>query len=488
MGELQTSLQIHKRMSHAKETGRYGGVRLSITAYSLGATEEVTGSKHVLEINGNLYMIDCGAWQGGPESGIKNREFEFPADKLSAIFLTHAHFDHCGLIPKMIKQGYKGKIYSTPATRDLSSIVMLDSAKIQKYEKGEPYYEEKDAIEAINHFRCHAYGKVKEVDENITYTAYDAGHILGSAMLDIAVPKKKGFISKLFGRNPKTHILYTGDLGRDSNPITHPPATDIPAPDYIFLESTYGDRTHETVEKSYDELVDTINGTIQRGGKVIIPSFAIERAQELIYHIKVLMADKRIPRVPVYIDSPMASNATGVFNIHPECFNDNLIDKFLSKGKNPFSVRSLEFVKDIQESIFIAESDKPCIVIAANGMCEAGRIINHLKFGIDNPKNTILIVGYMGEGTLGRKIVDGEEKVMIDKVEYNVLADVKRIHAFSAHADYKEIGKWLKKIDTSKLKKIFLVHGDKEAQAFLKKYLKKYKVEIVKAGESYILD
>lgn len=455
---------------------------MSIIAYSLGAVSEVTGSKHILEIDGLPYMIDCGAWQGAEDAQRRNKEFTFPIDKLQAVLLTHAHYDHCGLLPKLIRDGYTGTIRATPATRDLASIVMLDSAKIQKYEKAGPAYEEKDVIETINHFRCHAYRKEKVVDERLTYTMYDAGHILGSSMIDIKVGRKKNFFQKLIKKSDETvHILYTGDLGRKSNPITRKPDVDMPAPDYIFLESTYGNREHESLEHCYGELKAVINETIKRGGKVIIPSFAVERAQEIIYYIKRLMATDEIPRVPVYVDSPMASNATGVFNIHPECFNEKIINEFISKGKNPFSVRSLKFISDFRESQAVAKSNTSSIVIAANGMCEAGRIINHLKEGVENPKNTILIVGYMGEGTLGRKILDKEETLTIEGKDYKLKAEVHKINAFSAHADYNEITEWLSEIDTSKLKKIFLVHGDKEAQNFLKNHLegKNYKVEIV---------
>ena len=464
----------------------------NVYMFSLGSCEEVTGSKHILEINGVQYMIDCGMWQGNSYADKKNREFTFPVDKLQSIFLTHAHADHCCLLPKLVKDGYKGKIYSTPATRDLASIVMLDSARIQQYEKGGAYYEEKDCIETMNHFRCSVYGKEKKLNDNFKFTFYDAGHILGSSMLDISIPKYTNFFSKLIHKKSENrmHILFSGDLGRKNNPICKPPETDIPAPDYIYLESTYGAKIHESIDTVYQELAYVINRTIERGGKVIIPSFAVERAQELIYFIKVLMKQEKVPRVPVYIDSPMASNATGVFNIHPECFNNTIKNEFLSKGKNPFSVRTLKFISDFEESQKIAKSKKPAIVIAANGMCEAGRIINHLKYGVENPNNTILIVGYMSENTLGRKILNKEEKLIIDKKELTLKAEVQKINAFSAHADYKEMLEWLQTIDTSKLKKIFLVHGEKEAQKHFSEYLKSNgfkNVQIVKEGEVYKL-
>lgn len=456
---------------------------MSVLAYSLGAAETVTGSKHVLEVNGKIYFVDFGSWQGGAFFDELNKTFEFPADKIESIFISHAHYDHVGLLPKIVKNGYAGKIYSTPATRDLASIILFDSAKIQLHEKNGPIYEEKDVIEAMNHFRCAVYKKEKKINDNISITFYNAGHILGSAMIDINLKQRKWFKKK------DLHILYTGDLGRENNPICEPPATDMPAPDYIFMESTYGNRTHENIETVYQELTYIVNRTIERGGKVIIPSFAVERAQEIIYFLKVLMKEGKIPRVPVYVDSPMASNATGVFNIHPECFNSTIRDKFISQGKNPFSIRTLKFVSDYNESLSLAKSKKPAIVISASGMADNGRILSHLKYGIENPNNTILIVGYMAENTLGRKILDKCEKVTIDKQELTLKAEVQKINAFSAHADYKEMSDWLSKIDASKLKKIFLVHGEKDSQEFFKNHLTNlgYNVEIVKSGVNYKL-
>lgn len=460
-----------------------------IEFYSDGAAEEVTGSKHYLTINDKKILLDCGLWQGNEETVRKNSEYTFP-DDIYDVINSHAHADHCALLPLLIKQGYKGKIHSTPATRDLGSIIMLDSAKIQSYE-GIPIYTEQDCINTMNHYRCSVYEKEKKISDDIKYTFYDAGHILGSAMVDISVPKYTTFFEKIIHKKEdnRKHILFTGDLGRESNPICYPPATNMPAPEYIIMESTYGNKTHESLETVYQELAYMINRTIERGGKVIIPSFAIERAQELIYFIKVLMREDKIPKIPVWIDSPMAANATGIFNVHPECLNDDIKEKFISKGKNPFSVRTLKFINNYKESLKIAKSDKPCIVISCNGMCEAGRILNHLQYGISNKNNTILFVGYQAQGTLGRSILEKTEKITINKKEYEVKAEIHKINSFSAHADYKEITDWLSKIDTSKLKKIFLVHGEKDAQAFLKQHLEQqnYKVEIVKKNEVYKL-
>lgn len=462
-------------------------MKKQIICHSAGAAEEVTGSRHYLEYNGKKYEIDCGAFQGGSDA--ETRNCTDTLEQPDAVIISHSHYDHVGLLPRLIKEGYTGKVYSIPATRDLASIIMLDSAKIQSYDSKTPAYTEKDAIATMNHFSCFFYGKHKKINDDLTVTFYNAGHILGSAMIDMALPKYSG-LSKLFhNKNEKMHVLYTGDLGRDSNPLVNPPAIDMPAPDYIFMESTYGNKTHESLDTVYQELAYTINRTIERGGKVIIPSFAVERAQELIYFIKNLMADGKIPRIPVYIDSPMAVNATGVFSIHSECFNDSIRNNFIAKGKNPFSVKSLKYISSYQDSITIAKSKKPSIIISAQGMCEAGRIINHLKYGVSNPNNTILIVGYMCENTLGRRILNKDETIRIDGKDCKLKAEVQKINAFSAHADYKEMLDWLSKIDTSKLKKIFLVHGDTEAQEFFKSKLESndYKVEIVKKGENYKL-
>lgn len=461
----------------------------AIELFSKGACEEVTGSKHFLKLeNGKYVIVDYGAWQGNQETQQKNKDCEcpIPIESIETVVLTHAHFDHCGLLPKLVKAGYTGKIRSTPATRDLASIIMLDSAKIQKHDNHETDFEEADVVKTINQFRCHFYHKEKHIGDDLSITFYDAGHILGSALVDLKIKRKK-----LFGLIKKPmHILFTGDLGRDCNPVVNPPETNMPAPDYIVLESTYGNRTHENAGVALKEFANIINRTIEREGKVIIPTFAIERAQEIIYHLKTLMKDEKIPRVPVYVDSPMAVNATGVFNIHPECFNKSIQDNFISKGKNPFSVASLHCINDFKESITVARSRKPCIVLAASGMCEAGRILNHLQYGVQNSRNTILIVGYQGENTLGKEIQEKTRVIKINGEDYNLNAEVHSLSAFSSHSDFKETLNWLSKVDTSKLKKIFLVHGDPEAQDTLKKFLiaNNFKnVEIVKEGTVYSL-
>ena len=453
---------------------------MKINLYSKGAAETVTGSRHYIECGKTVVQIDSGMFQGKAEE--KNKEATFP--NVDAVILTHAHLDHIGMLPKQVKEGYEGKIYCTPATRDLATVVLNDSAKIQSYDKENPLYTDEDVVKTLNYFSCKMYEKEKKINNDISFKFYNAGHILGSSMIDLKINTKKF----LFGKK-EIHVLFSGDLGRNGNPLVSEPATNMPAPDYIVLESTYGDRTHKGYNTIEQELTYTINRTVDRGGKVIIPSFAVERTQELIFYIKKLMKEEKIPRVPMYIDSPMAVAATGVFSIHSESLNDNIRNNFVAKGKNPFTTKSLKFINSYEESLKIAKSKKPCIIISAQGMIEAGRIINHVKYGISDPNNTILFVGYMCEGTLGRKILDKEPVVTIDKKDYELKAEVQKIEAFSAHSDYKEMLEWLSKIDTSKLKKIFLVHGDKNAQEHFSKFLKDngFDNEIIKENIIYKL-
>ena len=469
---------------------------MAIKVFSLGAAQEVTGSKHVLEVNGRRIMIDCGAFQGKrKESDRKNREFDFDMDSLDAVILTHGHFDHCGLLPVLTKKGYSGNIFATPATRDIANLVMMDSARIQardaeflakqaakKHEKfhWKPLFDEEDCVKTANQIISVSYNRKMSVSRNVEMQFFDAGHILGSAFVSLDV----------FDGDRKINILYSGDIGRKQKPIIRNPAPDVPAPDYIFLESTYGNRKHEDSDFAMKELVKIVRETCEKKGKIIIPSFAIERAQELVFYLHLLTDQKKIPVVPIYVDSPMASNATSVFRVHPECYDSSVNEAFLKHHKNPFGFGSLTYTTSVEESKRLNKLEGPMIIISADGMCEAGRVLYHLANEIGNPKNTILIVGYMAEDTLGRKIRDGQKEVMILGDKYQVKAKVEQINAFSAHADYTEMLDWLNAIDTSNLKKIFLVHGEKGTTEFFQKFLQENgypNVEVVVAEKEYEL-
>ena len=467
-----------------------------ITMYSLGAAEEVTGSKHILEIDGHQIMIDCGAFQGKRQlSDTKNRDFDIAADKLDAVVLTHGHYDHCGLLPVLTKKGFTGNIYATPATRDIANLVMMDSARIQARDaeflakqankKGEkftwrPLFNEDDVVKTANQIISLSYNRKMYIAPNVSLELYDAGHILGSGFAYLTITNG----------SEETRVLFTGDIGRKEKPIIRNPAVNMPPPDYIVLESTYGNRKHEDAEFAMKELERVVRDTCSKKGKIIIPSFAIERAQELVFYLHLLTDRKKIPVIPIYVDSPMAANATSVFRVHPECYDESVNEAFLKHHKNPFGFGSLSFTTSVEESKSLNDKEGPMIIISADGMCEAGRVLYHLANEIGNERNTIVIVGYMAEYTLGRKIRDGEKEVKILGDMYHVNAKVEQINAFSAHADYTEMTDWLKTIDTSRLKNIFLVHGEKEAQEFFTDYLHQNgfpNVTTVKYDETYDL-
>ncbi|MDR2900099.1 MAG: MBL fold metallo-hydrolase [Treponema sp.] len=469
---------------------------MSITFYSLGAAEEVTGSKHVLEVDGKSYLIDCGAFQGKrAEADRKNRDFGIEADKIEACILTHGHYDHCGLLPLLTKNGFKGNIYATSATRDIANLIMMDSAHIQARDadylkrqhakKGEafdwqPLFDEADVIQTINQFISVSYHRPIIIGNGVSVEFYDSGHILGSSIAMVTVEQN----------GKKTRIAYSGDLGRKNKPIIRDPEL-IPAPDYLVMESTYGDRKHEPADDAMKQLADIAKRMVATKGKIIIPAFAIERTQELVYYFHLLFDQKIIPEIPIYVDSPMATNATTLFQLHPECYDDEVHDAFIKHHKNPFGFNSLHFTSSVDESKSLNNKEGPMIIISADGMCEAGRIQHHLIHNIKDPNTTILIVGFMAENTLGRRLNNREKEVKIHGQWFKVKAQIENINAFSAHADFEEMGNWLDEIDTSNLKKIFLVHGEPKVQPIFKDYLAKKgypNVEIVKYGKTYEAD
>ncbi len=468
---------------------------MEITLYSRGAAREVTGSRHFLKVNGETIQIDCGAFQGRrKETEDKNRAHFQDAGSVSAMVLTHGHYDHSGLIPLLVKKGFDGNIYSTPATRDIASLIMMDSARIQARDREylskqaakrgekfswEPLFTENDVVQAVHRFVTASYRRPFPVLSGVTCEFYDAGHILGSALAVFDVKN---------GDRP-TRIVFSGDLGRKNKPIIRDPQP-VPAPDYLVLESTYGDRLHENSGGAMDKLAAIVNAAVDRGGKIIIPAFAVERTQELVYYFHLLVDQHRIPDIPIYVDSPMATNATTIFQVHPECYDEEIHQAFLKHHKNPFGFNSLRYVMSVQESKELNKLREPAVIISADGMCEAGRILHHLANNIQDPRNTILIVGYMAEHTLGRRIKDGAPEVRILGSQYQVRARVEELSVFSAHADYREMGDYLKSLDLSRLKEIFLVHGEGEALFKFRTYLLDMgvpAVRIVEPGERYVL-
>jgi len=462
--------------------------------FSFGGAQEVTGSKHFLEFNGQQIMIDCGAFQGKrKEADEKNRNWPFDARKITSTILTHAHFDHCGLIPVLTQKGFTGNIYTTPASRDLASLIMMDSAHIQAKDieylkkkaakrgetfEAEPLYTEQDVVNALDYFVTISYHRPFFIGDGIKATFYDAGHILGSAMT----------VVELSRNGQRMRIGFSGDLGRKNLPILRDPET-IPDVDYLVMESTYGHRLHDPIDHAVDELADVVNRTVKRGGKIIIPAFAVERTQELVYFLHLLRNRNAIPKIPIFVDSPMATNATAIFRVHQECYDEETRHEFLDNHENPFGFGELRYITNVEESKRLNELKEPAIIISSSGMCEAGRILHHLAHNIENPNNTIMIVGFMAQNTLGRRIKEEQPVVKILGDTYRLRAEVVTMNAFSAHADYKEILDYVTQLDYKRLKRIFLVHGEPDAQANLKKLLEEqnYKTTIVKYGERYTL-
>ena len=442
----------------------------------LGAAREVTGSKHlVVTRSGKKIVLDCGMYQGkGMETDSLNRTLGFNPEDIDHIILTHAHIDHSGLIPYVYKLGFRGSVVCTNATRDLCSIMLADSGYIQEHDtythnkqrmrKGweplEPIYTKQDALDCMELFIGVPYDRKFRIDENIKVLFTNTGHMLGSGVASLEITE-----------DGRTQILaYTGDIGRPANRILSKPKG-FPQADILITESTYGDRLHKDTQESEDELLNIVRETcVNKGGKLIIPSFAVGRTQELVYSLNNFFNAGKLPRIDIYVDSPLAVNATDIFRLHPECFNNDILD-VMQKDPDPFGFNSLYYIKSTEDSKRINKLKQPCVVIAASGMMEAGRIKHHLANGISDPKNTILAVGYCSPRTLGARILRGESPVSIHGVSYEVKAEIRRLESFSGHGDYKEMLDYLECQDKSKLKKVFIVHGEYESQKGYMKHM-----------------
>jgi metallo-beta-lactamase family protein len=461
----------------------------------IGAAREVTGSKHLITTDsGKKILLDCGMFQGkGLETDSMNRDLMFDPSEIDHIILTHAHIDHSGLIPYVYKLGFRGSVICTNGTRDLCAIMLADSAFIQEHDtvtfnkrrvkKGlpqvTPIYTQADATACLKLFIGVPDEMKFRIDENIKVKFTNTGHMLGSGVANIEITEK-GKLKK---------IAYTGDIGRPVDLILAAPQP-FPQTDILITESTYGDRLHQDLKEDEDELLKVIIDTCTvKGGKLIIPAFSVGRTQEIVFTLNNFFNEGKLPKIDIFVDSPLAVNATAVFRMHPECFNKNFSDVLL-KDPDPFGFDNLFYINKVEDSKKLNSHKKPCVIISASGMMEAGRIKHHLANNISEPKNTILIVGYCAPTTLGAKIGRGDKEVSIFGTVYEVKAEVKKIESFSGHGDYKELISFLSCQDKSALSRLFIVHGEYETQ---KKYVSTLKgegfknIEIPAKGQEFIL-
>jgi len=468
---------------------------MQIKLMFLGAAQNVTGSRFLLQANGTRLLVDCGLYQ---ERHLKARNWEpFPvaANSIDAVLLTHAHLDHCGLLPKLVKEGFKGKIYCTAATSEIARIILLDSAKLheedaeykRKRHKREgrkgpfpdiPLYTIADAEACFPHFSPVEYKQSIMIGEDVKATFYDAGHVLGSSIIKVKVNRDGQYRS----------VVFSGDIGRPDRPIVHDP-TSCEEADYLLIESTYGDRIHQGPEDTKKTIAEIINSTKEAGGNIIVPSFALERSQEVLYYINELLLEGAIPHIMVFLDSPMAASITKVFQQHSELF-DKEMTELLRRHKSPFEFPGLNVVETTEQSKAINLIKGTVMVIAGSGMCTGGRIKHHLVNNITRPENTVMFVGYQANGTLGRRIVNGEKQVRILGQNYPVKARVVRVNGFSAHADKEELFKWLTALKKPP-RRLFVVHGEPQSAQHFADYVGQetgWKVSVPAYQEEIILD
>lgn len=461
-----------------------------------GAAREVTGSMHLIEVNGRRILLDCGLFQGRrADTYERNLHFPFDPATVDAVVLSHAHIDHSGNLPNLCKQGFSGNIWCTSATRNLCTYMLMDSGHIHEQDVAylnkqrrkrneppvEPLYTQADARASLDYFISAGFHRPVLVTDGVEVTFIPAGHILGAAMVQLDISEN--------GSGKQWRLVFSGDIGRSESPILHAPETFTDA-DIVIMESTYGDRLHESYDDARKHLRDVVNRVARRHGKLIIPAFAVGRTQELVYALNQLDACGDIPDIRVFVDSPLAVNATDVFRMHPEAWNDE-VQQFLVEGnrRSPFDYPQIEYVREVRRSKQLNHLSEPAIIISANGMVENGRILHHLKNNIEDARNTVLIVSFQAEETLGRRLKDGEKRVRIFGETFQVHADVESIEGYSAHADQRELLSWASSLDRRRLQRLFLVHGEPQAIDTLAQLMQQERfqdVAVPKRGESFV--
>ncbi len=438
-----------------------------------GADRTVTGSSHLIILDdGFKILLDCGLFQGKQAYVDEwNQHFSFDPKEINVMILSHAHIDHCGRIPKLTREGFTGEIYCTSATLDLVKIMLLDSAHIQvkdseyhnkkRVKKGlppiEPLYNPEDVGKAITQLKSVDYEQWFSIRNDVSFLLRDNGHILGSGSVSV----------KIGSPEKETVVGFTGDIGRPNRPILKDPVA-MPDCDYLISESTYGNRIHEKFPEDMDTFWNIIDDTcFQRKGKLIIPSFSVGRTQEIVYMLDQMVKLRAMTELPVYVDSPLSTNATNIYRSHPECFDED-IRNYILTDSNPFGWNNLTYITDVEQSKALNFDPRPCIIISASGMAEAGRIVHHIANNIEDPKNTLLFVGYCAQGTLGQRIRSGMNPIRVFGEEKKVNAKIAIMDSFSAHGDQKEMIDFLEPLNKSRIKKTFLVHGDYDAQTVFK--------------------
>lgn len=440
-----------------------------------GAARTVTGSMHLLTINGKQLLLDCGLYQGKrSEAYDRNKHLPFNAASIDACILSHAHIDHSGVLPILVKNGYRGSIYATSATRDLAATMLLDSAQIQENDvrhvnrlraaRGEPpfkpLYTRQDAVAAIDRFVSVEYHRPFEPLPGVQAMFRDSGHILGAAMVILDIDENRR----------KRRVVFSGDIGRKNLPILRDPESAEWA-DVLITEGTYGGRYHKPIENAQGDLAAIVSRTVERGGKLIVPAFAVGRTQELVYDLHQLVEAGRLPPIPIYVDSPLAVNVTEIFRRHPEVYDRETLD-FIDElsGHDPFGFSRLTYVRDAEQSKSLNTLRGPALIISASGMCEAGRVQHHLKHNLGDRRNTVLFVGYQAENTLGRKLLDGWKRVKIFGDEYDVAAEVMKLDGYSGHADHNGLIAYARDM-TKRPARTFIVHAELESAEALRKGL-----------------